>query len=145
MTSNLGSPVLLEGLDADGNLTESAKDEVTAILRRTFRPEFLNRLDEIVFYKPLSKENIRGIIDLLTASLAKRLAEKDLTLVLTDAAKDKIIAESYDPVFGARPMKRYLQAKVETLIARTILSGTLGEGATVTVDVDPASGELICK
>ena len=145
MTSNLGSPVLLEGLDADGNLTESAKDEVTAILRRTFRPEFLNRLDEIVFYKPLSKENIRGIIDLLTASLAKRLAEKDLPLVLTDAAKDKIIAESYDPVFGARPMKRYLQAKVETLIARTILSGTLGEGATVTVDVDPASGELICK
>ncbi|MCR5683162.1 MAG: ATP-dependent chaperone ClpB, partial [Clostridiales bacterium] len=100
MTSNLGSPVLLEGLDADGNITDAAKDEVTAILRRTFRPEFLNRLDEIVFYKPLSRENIRGIIDLLTASLAKRLAEKNLTLVLTEAAKDKIIAESYDPVFG---------------------------------------------
>ena len=143
MTSNLGSPVLLEGLDADGNITDAAKDEVTAILRRTFRPEFLNRLDEIVFYKPLSKENIRGIIDLLTASLAKRLAEKDLTLVLTEAAKDKIIAESYDPVFGARPMKRYLQSKVETLIARTILAGTLSEGATVTVDVE--DGELVCK
>ena len=145
MTSNLGSPVLLEGLDADGNITDAAKDEVTAILRRTFRPEFLNRLDEIVFYKPLSRENIRGIIDLLTASLAKRLAEKNLTLVLTEAAKDKIIAESYDPVFGARPMKRYLQAKVETLIARTILAGTLSEGATVTVDVDAGTGELICK
>ena len=145
MTSNLGSPVLLEGLDADGNITDAAKDEVTAILRRTFRPEFLNRLDEIVFYKPLSRENIRGIIDLLTASLAKRLAEKNLTLVLTEAAKDKIIAESYDPVFGARPMKRYLQAKVETLIARTILAGTLSEGAVVTVDVDAGTGELICK
>ncbi|MCR5681349.1 MAG: type VI secretion system ATPase TssH, partial [Clostridiales bacterium] len=92
-----------------------------------------------------SRENIRGIIDLLTASLAKRLAEKNLTLVLTEAAKDKIIAESYDPVFGARPMKRYLQAKVETLIARTILAGTLSEGATVTVDVDAGTGELICK
>ncbi|MBO7405943.1 MAG: type VI secretion system ATPase TssH, partial [Clostridia bacterium] len=140
-----GSPVLLEGLDADGNITDAAKDEVTAILRRTFRPEFLNRLDEIVFYKPLSRENIRGIIDLLTASLSKRLAEKNLNLVLTEAAKDKIIAESYDPVFGARPMKRYLQAKVETLIARTILAGTLSEGATVTVDVDPMGRELICK
>ena len=145
MTSNLGSQILLEGLDGEGNLTESAKDEVTALLRRTFRPEFLNRLDEIVFYKPLSRENIRGIIDLLTASLAKRLEEKNLHLVLTDAAKDKIIAESYDPVFGARPMKRYLQAKVETLIARTILSGALSEGAVVTVDVDPASGELVCR
>ena len=124
MTSNLGSPVLLEGLDADGNITDAAKDEVTAILRRTFRPEFLNRLDEIIFYKPLSKENIRGIIDLLTASLAKRLAEKDL---------------------GASPMKRYLQSKVETLIARTILAGTLSEGATVTVDVDAGTGELVCK
>ena len=145
MTSNLGSQILLEGLDGEGNLTESAKDEVTALLRRTFRPEFLNRLDEIVFYKPLSRENIRGIIDLLTASLAKRLEEKNLHLVLTDAAKDKIIAESYDPVFGARPMKRYLQAKVETLIARTILSGALSEGAVVTVDVDLASGELVCR
>ena len=87
MTSNLGSPVLLEGLDSEGNITEEAKNEVTAILRRTFRPEFLNRLDEIVFYKPLSKENIRGIIDLLTASLAKRLAEKDLCFFFFDGGR----------------------------------------------------------
>ena len=143
MTSNLGSSVLLDGLDAEGNITEGAKDEVNALLRRTFRPEFLNRLDEIVFYKPLTKENVRAIIDLLVSSLAKRLAEKNLGLNLTDAAKDVIIEQSYDPVFGARPMKRFLQSKVETLIARTILEGRLGEGDTVTVDAE--NGELICK
>ena len=143
MTSNLGSSVLLDGLDAEGNITEGAKDEVNALLRRTFRPEFLNRLDEIVFYKPLTKENVRAIIDLLVSSLAKRLAEKNLGLNLTDAAKDVIIEQSYDPVFGARPMKRFLQSKVETLIARTILEGKLGEGDTVTVDAE--NGELICK
>ncbi|MBR5367366.1 MAG: AAA family ATPase, partial [Clostridia bacterium] len=145
LTSNLGSQFLLDGITADGEISEEARAQVSELLKRSFRPEFLNRLDEIVFYKPLSRENIRGIIDLLTASLAKRLAEKNLTLVLTEAAKDKIIAESYDPVFGARPMKRYLQAKVETLIARTILAGTLSEGATVTVDVDAGTGELVCK
>jgi len=141
LTSNLGSQSLIEGIGDDGEITESARGEVEAILRRTFRPEFLNRLDEIVFYKPLTKENIRGIIELLTTGLAARLAERSLKLEITDAAKDHIIEKSYDPVFGARPMKRFLQSKVETLIARTILSGGLREGDTVCVDV--RDGELI--
>jgi ATP-dependent Clp protease ATP-binding subunit ClpB len=143
LTSNLGSQYLLEGIEPDGSIRPEAQEAVMAELKRSFRPEFLNRLDEIVFYKPLTKENVRAIIDLLVASLAKRLAEKNLGLNLTDAAKDVIIEQSYDPVFGARPMKRFLQSKVETLIARTILEGRLGEGDTVTVDAE--NGELICK
>ena len=143
MTSNLGSSALLEGIDSKGGITMDAKEEVTALLRRTFRPEFLNRIDETVFFKPLTKENIRGIVDLLTASLAKRLEEQNLKLDLTDAAKDVVIGQSYDPVYGARPMKRYLQAKVETLIARTILAGGLKEGDTITVDAE--DGVLVCR
>ena len=143
MTSNLGSSALLEGIDSKGGITMDAKEEVTALLRRTFRPEFLNRIDETVFFKPLTKENIRGIVDLLTASLAKRLEEQNLKLDLTDAAKDVVIGQSYDPVYGARPMKRYLQAKVETLIARTILAGGLKEGDTITVDAE--DGTLVCR
>ena len=143
MTSNLGSQTLLDGIDRRGEITMDAKEEVTALLRRTFRPEFLNRIDETVFFKPLTKENIRGIVDLLTASLAKRLEDQNLHLCLTDAAKDLVIEQSYDPVFGARPMKRYLQAKVETLIARTILGGSLKEGETVTVDAE--NGSLVCR
>ena len=143
MTSNLGSSALLEGIDSKGGITMDAKEEVTALLRRTFRPEFLNRIDETVFFKPLTKENIRGIVDLLTASLAKRLEEQNLKLDLTDAAKDVVISQSYDPVYGARPMKRYLQAKVETLIARTILAGGLKEGDTITVDAE--DGVLVCR
>ncbi len=143
MTSNLGSQTLLDGIDRRGEITMDAKEEVTALLRRTFRPEFLNRIDETVFFKPLTKENIRGIVDLLTASLSKRLEEQNLHLCLTDAAKDLVIEQSYDPVFGARPMKRYLQAKVETLIARTILGGSLKEGDTVTVDAE--DGALVCR
>ncbi len=143
MTSNLGSSALLEGIDSKGGITMDAKEEITALLRRTFRPEFLNRIDETVFFKPLTKENIRGIVDLLTASLAKRLEEQNLKLDLTDAAKDVVIGQSYDPVYGARPMKRYLQAKVETLIARTILAGGLKEGDTITVDAE--DGVLVCR
>ncbi|MBQ3637037.1 MAG: AAA family ATPase, partial [Clostridia bacterium] len=143
MTSNLGSSALLEGIDSKGGITMDAKEEVSALLRRTFRPEFLNRIDETVFFKPLTKENIRGIVDLLTASLAKRLEEQNLKLDLTDAAKDVVISQSYDPVYGARPMKRYLQAKVETLIARTILAGGLKEGDTITVDAE--DGVLVCR
>ena len=143
MTSNLGSSALLEGIDSKGGITMDAKEEVSALLRRTFRPEFLNRIDETVFFKPLTKENIRGIVDLLTASLAKRLEEQNLKLDLTDAAKDVVIGQSYDPVYGARPMKRYLQAKVETLIARTILAGGLKEGDTITVDAE--DGVLVCR
>ena len=140
MTSNLGSSALLEGVGPDGEITQEAKDEVTALLHRTFRPEFLNRLDEIVFYRPLTRDNMGRIIDLLTASLAQRMAEKELHLEITDAAKDYIISHSYDPAFGARPLKRYLQSHVETLIARTILAGELVAGETVVVNVK--NGEL---
>ncbi len=143
MTSNLGSQILLDGIDRRGEITMDAKEQVSALLKRSFRPEFLNRIDECVFFKPLTKENIRGIVDLLTASLAKRLEEQNLRLCLTEAAKDLVIEQSYDPVYGARPMKRYLQAKVETLIARTILGGSLKEGDTVTVDAE--NGALVCR
>ena len=140
MTSNLGSSALLEGVGPDGEITQEARDTVTALLHRTFRPEFLNRLDDIVFYKPLTKDNMYRIIDLLTKSLAERMAEKSLKLEITDEAKDYIIDHSYDPAFGARPIKRYLQSHVETLIARTIIAGELTEGETVIVDVK--DGEL---
>ena len=143
MTSNLGSQILLDGIDRRGEITMDAKEQVSALLKRSFRPEFLNRIDECVFFKPLTKENIRGIVDLLTASLSKRLEEQNLRLCLTEAAKDLVIEQSYDPVYGARPMKRYLQAKVETLIARTILGGSLKEGDTVTVDAE--NGALVCR
>ncbi len=143
MTSNLGSQILLDGIDRRGEITMDAKEQVSALLKRSFRPEFLNRIDECVFFKPLTKENIRGIVDLLTASLSKRLEEQNLRLCLTEAAKDLVIEQSYDPVYGARPMKRYLQAKVETLIARTILAGGLKEGDTITVDAE--DGVLVCR
>ena len=140
MTSNLGSSALLEGVGPNGEITQEARDQVTALLHRTFRPEFLNRLDDIVFYKPLTKDHMYSIIDLLTKSLAERMAEKSLKLEITDEAKDYIIDHSYDPAFGARPIKRYLQSHVETLIARTIIAGELTEGETVIVDVK--DGEL---
>ena len=143
LTSNLGSQILLDGMDSDGEISEQARQDIDALLHRTFRPEFLNRIDEIVFYKPLTKESIRGIIDLLIKGLENRLEEKSLKLVVTDAAKEFIIEHSYDPMFGARPIKRYLQSNVETLIARTVLRGELHEGDTVTVDCD--DGKLTAK
>ncbi|MBQ4425756.1 MAG: ATP-dependent chaperone ClpB [Lachnospiraceae bacterium] len=143
MTSNLGSDYLLDGIDEDGEITESARDAVFELLRRSFRPEFLNRVDEIVFYKPLTRENMRAIIDLLTASLAKRLEERELHLAITDAAKDAVIEEAYDPVYGARPIKRFLQAQVETLIARAILEGRYVAGDTVTVDEKDGKLEVL--
>ena len=112
-------------------------------LRSTFRPEFLNRLDEIVFFKPLTKENLTHIIDLLTESLRQRLAERQLGLTFTEAARAHIIENGFDPVYGARPLKRYLQSKAETLIAKKILSGDLPLGATLTVD--ERDGELLCE
>ena len=121
LTSNLGSQYLLDGIDENGNITDDAKAKVNTVLHQTFRPEFLNRLDEIVFYKPLTRDNISHIVDLLTAGLAKRLEEKNLKLTITPAAKELIIDESFDPVFGARPMKRYIQSHLETLIARALL------------------------
>jgi len=143
LTSNLGSQYLLEGIDENGELRSEAREAVMSVLRSTFRPEFLNRLDETVFYKPLTRQNIGAIIELLTAGLSKRLEEKSLKLVITEAAREFVIENSYDPAFGARPMKRYLQSNVETLIARAILSGNLSEGDTVTVDV--ADGKLTVK
>ena len=143
LTSNLGSQILLDGMDSDGEISEQARQDIDALLHRTFRPEFLNRIDEIVFYKPLTKESIRGIIDLLIKGLENRLEEKSLKLVVTDAAKEFIIEHSYDPMFGARPIKRYLQSNVETLIARTVLRGELHEGDTVTVDC--GDGKLTAK
>ncbi len=143
MTSNLGSQYLLDGIDDAGNITEDAKNSVFGELHRQFRPEFLNRLDEIICFKPLTKAELDGIIDILTQSLKKRLADKTLGLEITDAAKQLIIERGFDPVFGARPLKRYLQASVETLIARTILSGEMEAGHVITIDVE--NGELVCK
>ncbi len=136
LTSNLGSEFLLDGIDAEGNILPEAREQVMALLRRSFRPEFLNRLDETVFYKPLTKENISAIIDLLTADLAARLGERNMKLSISDAAKEHIIDASFDPVYGARPMKRYLTSKAETLIARAILSGEASEGCTVALDAE---------
>ena len=140
LTSNLGSQLLLDGIGADGEITQKAKDDVEALLHRTFRPEFLNRLDEIVFYKPLTKENITGIIDLQIAALNKRLADKQLRCELTPEAKQFIIDAAYDPQFGARPLRRYVQHTVETLLAKKIVEGSIQPGAALTVAV--RDGEL---
>ena len=143
LTSNLGSQFLLEGITPSGEISESAKSAVMDQLHRSFRPEFLNRLDEIIMFRPLTKENLTGIIDIMTAALHARLADRRLNLVITDRAKELIIDRGFDPLYGARPLRRYLQAKVETLIARTILQGELSVGSTLTVDVE--NGELVCN
>ena len=135
LTSNLGSQFILDGIDDKGEITEEARSNVDALLKRSFRPEFLNRLDEIVFYKPLSKDNIFGIIELQAKDLAKRLKEKQLGLEITDEAKQFIVNESYDPAFGARPLKRYMQRNLETLIAKEILADKLHQGDTIKVGV----------
>ena len=136
LTSNLGSDLILEGIGENGEISEEARDGVTQLLRRSFRPEFLNRLDEIVFYKPLTKENIRGIVDLLAADLQKRMAQRQLTVTLTDAAKDYLIAKGYDPIYGARPLKRLIQTEVETLLARWIIAEDPAPETAITVDYD---------
>ena len=136
LTSNLGSDLILEGIGENGEISEEARDGVTQLLRRSFRPEFLNRLDEIVFYKPLTKENIRGIVDLLVADLQMRMAQRQLTVTLTDAAKDYLIAKGYDPIYGARPLKRLIQTEVETLLARWIIAEDPAPETAITVDYD---------
>ena len=143
LTSNLGSHYLLEGIDESGEITESARAEVEALLKRSFRPEFLNRLDEIVFYKPLTKENIFKIIDLQISQLNRRLAEKQLRCRLTDEAKTFIVDAAFDPQFGARPLRRYVQHTVETMIAKHILRGDVTPGSELTVDV--VNDELIIR
>ena len=143
LTSNLGSSELLDGIQPDGSISESARTAVMGELRRAFRPEFLNRLDEIIMFKPLTKENLIGIIDILMEGLKKRLADKTLKLEVTDAAKSLIIERGFDPIYGARPLKRYLQSAAETLIAKEILRGDLAAGSTLVLDAE--NGELSCR
>ena len=143
LTSNLGSQYLLDGIGPDGEITADAREHVQGELRRAFRPEFLNRLDEILMFRPLTRDNLSHIIDNLVAALRSRLADRTLNLEMTDAAKALIIANGYDPVYGARPLKRYLQSHAETLIARTILSGDLHAGDTLVVDAE--NGALVCR
>ena len=134
LTSNLGSQFLLDGIQPDGEISQQARDQVNELLKRSFRPEFLNRLDEIVFYKPLTKDNVTHIIDLMVDELNRRLEDKQLTVRLTDQAKAHIIDEAYDPVYGARPLRRYLQHTVETLISRKIIADQVNPGQVLTVD-----------
>jgi len=143
LTSNLGSEYLLGGINTDGVIEESAKAQVHSLLRRSFRPEFLNRLDEIVFYKPLTKEDVTRIIDLLIGKLNERLAPQQIRVELTQKAKAFIVEEAYDPEFGARPLRRYVQHTVETMLSRELLRGDLRPGSTVTVDED--QGQLILR
>ena len=149
LTSNLGSDLILEDLEksrANGKneLSDEAKSAIDQLLKRQFRPEFLNRLDDIVYYKSLTKQEIGSIVDLMLADLRKRLADKQLNLVVTDAAKNAIIDGGYDPIYGARPLKRYIQAHVETMIAKEIIGGAHAAGDTLTVDAD-ATGQLILR
>ena len=143
LTSNLGSQYILEGIGEDGQISEDARKAVDGLLKSQFRPEFLNRLDEIVFYKPLTKAEIGGIVELQLDDLRRRLADKQLNLAVTDAAKDFIIEEGYDPIYGARPLKRFIQSRVETLIAKEIIGGVHNTGDTLTVDVE--NGALILR
>ena len=143
MTSNIGSSYLLEGINDNGDIKPEAEEMVMNDLRNHFRPEFLNRLDEIIMFKPLTRDNIGGIVDLIVANLNERLADKDLHLVLTDEAKKFVADNGYDPVYGARPLKRYLQKNVETLVAKIILQGDVNMGDTITVDAK--DGKLIIR
>ena len=142
MTSNLGSPYILDGINEQGEITEAAKAEVDKLLKTQFRPEFLNRLDEIVFYKPLRKEEIFSIVDLMLSDLKKRLADKEIGFAITDSAKQYVVDSGFDPNYGARPLKRFLQRKVETLIARKIIADDIAPGTTLTIDYD--GNNLIC-
>ena len=143
LTSNLGSQYLLDGIREDGSIDPEAQAAVMAELKRSFRPEFLNRLDETILFRPLTRENLSGIIEIMIEGLRKRLADQSLGLELTDAAKELIIERGYDPLYGARPLRRMLQSSVETLLARTILRGDIQAGSTITVDAE--NGELLCR
>ena len=143
LTSNLGSEYLLGGINPDGSIQEEAKAQVQALLRRSFRPEFLNRLDEIVFYKPLTKDNVTKIIDLQIAKLNQRLSQQQISCRLTDKAKAAIVDAAYDPQYGARPLRRYVQHTVETMLSQRLLRGDIAPGQTVTVDEE--NGELVMR
>ena len=145
MTSNLGSEFLLNGMDDQGDISPETEKSVMDLLRGSFRPEFLNRLDEIIMFKPLTKDHIGNIIDLLLVELNERLADRDLHVELTEAAKQYVAENGYDPAFGARPLKRYLQKHVETLAARIILGGDISMGDVIRIDVkdDALCGEVV--
>ena len=143
LTSNLGSEYILEGIQKDGEISEEAKNKVNALLKQSFRPEFLNRLDEIVFYKPLKKNEISKILELLIKDLERRLEDKHINLKLTDSAKEYLIDNGYDEIYGARPLKRFVQKKLETLVAKKILAQEILPNTTVTVDC--INGELDLK
>lgn len=136
LTSNLGSQYILEGIGADGSISEEARNQVHALLRKQFRPEFLNRLDEIVFYKPLQRSEIDQIVNLQMEDLRRRLADKELDVTLTDRARDYVVDQAFDPAYGARPLKRFLQSRVETLIARKMIAGEIAPRSTIVVDYD---------
>ena len=143
MTSNIGSSYLLDGIDQDGEISGAAQAQVMNDLRGHFRPEFLNRLDEIILFKPLTKDNVGSIMDLLVDDLNNRLEDRQIKIELTDAAKHFIVEEAYDPIYGARPLKRYLQKNVETLSARLILSDQVKQ--TDTIVIDSENGKLVAK
>ena len=143
LTSNLGSNAILEGINADGKISDQAKEQVNALLKQQFRPEFLNRLDEIVFYKPLTRDEIGHIVDLQIADLQRRLTDKQLRVELTPAAKTFIVDSGYDPIYGARPLKRFIQSKVETLIAKKILQADVKPRETLLVGYD--GNQLVVK
>ena len=136
LTSNLGSTAILDGIGPDGQITAQTKEEVEGMLKRHFRPEFLNRLDEIVFYKPLTRQEISGIVDLLIQDLNRRLSERQLTLRLSDQAKAYVADQGYDPVYGARPLKRFIQRKVETMLAQYLIAHGAAPGSVLEVDFD---------
>ena len=136
MTSNIGSGYLLDGIEEDGTIRQSAQDEVMNDLRAHFRPEFLNRLDEIIMFKPLTKADIENIIAIMVANLNKRIADRELFIEITDEAAAFIVDKGYDPVYGARPLKRFLQKHVETLAGRMILADEVKPGDTIVIDTD---------
>jgi len=136
MTSNIGSMYLLEGVDNDGELKPKAVEAVNEELKRHFRPEFLNRVDDVVFFKPLQKEQIRKIIDLIFEQLAERLKDRNIKISLSENAKEYIISSSYDPVYGARPLKRFIQRKMETSIGRALIAGEINDGDDILIDAD---------
>ena len=143
LTSNLGSPYILDGIGQDGEITDEARAQVDALLKQQFRPEFLNRLDEIIFYKPLARTEIMSIVDLMLADVQKRLDDKHIRVTVTDEAKEHIVDCGYDPSFGARPLRRFIQRKVETLIARKIIGEDIAPGTELEIDLE--DGELTCK
>ena len=143
LTSNLGSSLILEGIDGSGKLREDARLQVEKLLKTQFKPEFLNRMDEVVFYTPLTRDQISGILQLMLKDLSGRLADRHLSVELTDAAKEYVIDNGYDPVYGARPLKRFLQRAVETPIARMLIAEDVPEGSEIVVDVE--NGEITVK